>query len=565
MSQLGTILWVKARIARHGIASIRNESLLKVSVVSTAAVMLWFGTLSLFLWAFTWLRMFLPETAGGALTIGDILMARLLSVFALALFFMLIFSNTMIAFSTFYKAREVKYMVQAPLSIPVFFLGRFMESVSFSSWASAYLGSPLIIAYGITTDAHWGYYITAILFYLPYVIIPAAIGTVFALVFVRVVPSLPRVTLFLVAGLAVLSLFSYLRNAFNPDRLAEDSVLTVVIQVASQTQSPLLPSAWATQGVLNAAQGVYGEVFFLFLLLLSTALFFTWLAAGIADKVFLSGFSSMMGSGRIPMKPLGKGILGRLDGVLGFLSDPVRPLVVKDIKLFWRDAAQWTQFVVFFGIMAVYVANLGNNAEIMRSETYKSFVEGLNIAACSLILASLTSRFAYPLISLEGFRFWILGLAPLNLKQLIWQKYWLTVCATAPFSVGLVLLSCFVLQVEALSFVMAVYSIVLANLTLAGLAVGLGSLYPNFEEDNPARIVSGMGGTLNFLLSVGYIIVAVGLQMAVTQWNALGRFANPETFWLYVSVAMTIITVFSLAGTLIPMKLGLNNLLKTEF
>ena len=128
MSQLGTILWVKGRIARHGIASIRNESLLKVSVVSTAAVMLWFGTLSLFLWAFTWLRMFLPETAGGALTIGDILMARLLSVFALALFFMLIFSNTMIAFSTFYKAREVKYMVQAPLSIPVFFLGRFLKA-----------------------------------------------------------------------------------------------------------------------------------------------------------------------------------------------------------------------------------------------------------------------------------------------------------------------------------------------------------------------------------------------------------------------------------------------------
>lgn len=552
-------------MARHSIAAIRNESLLKVTVVSTAAVMLWLGALALFLWAFTWLRMFLPETAEGAMTIGDILMARLLCVFALALFFMLIFSNTMIAFSTLYKAREVKYMVQAPLSIPIFFLGRFMESVSFSSWASAYLGSPLIIAYGITTNAHWGYYIAAVVFYVPYVTVPAAIGAILALLFVRVVPSLPRATLFVVAGLAVLLLTSYLRSAFDPERLAEDSVFTVAIQVASQTQSPLLPSYWAAQGVLSAAQGVYGEVVFLFLLLLSTALFFTWLAAGIADAVFLSGFSSMMGSGRIPLKPLGKGILGRLDSVFVFLSDPIRPLVVKDIKLFWRDAAQWTQFVVFFGIMGVYVANLGNNAEIMRSETYKSFVEGLNIAACSLILASLTSRFAYPLISLEGFRFWILRLAPLNLKQLVWQKYWLTVFATAPFSVGLVLLSCFVLEVDALRLVTSVYVIVLANLTLAGLAVGLGSLYPNFEEDNPARIVSGMGGTLNFLLSVGYIIIAVGLQMAVTQWNAMGKFENQETFWVALSVAMATTAVFSLAGTLIPMKLGLNNLLKTEF
>jgi ABC-2 type transport system permease protein len=35
----------------------------------------------------------------------------------------------------------------------------------------------------------------------------------------------------------------------------------------------------------------------------------------------------------------------------------------------------------------------------------------LNLGAAMLILASLTTRFIYPLIILEGRRFWILGLS----------------------------------------------------------------------------------------------------------------------------------------------------------
>jgi len=186
LSQFGTILWAKGRIAAHSVASVRHESKLKVGVVSIAAGLLWVGLLVTFLSGFYWLKGFLPEGGGNTLNIGDILMVRLLSVFALALFFMLIFSNVLIAFSTLYRAREVQYLVQAPISVPIFFLGRFMESVSFSSWATAYLGTPLILAYGITTDAHWGYYFAAVLFYVPFVTIPAAVGAMITMIFVRV-------------------------------------------------------------------------------------------------------------------------------------------------------------------------------------------------------------------------------------------------------------------------------------------------------------------------------------------------------------------------------------------
>ena len=193
MTQFGAVLQVKRRIAGHQIASIRNESLLKVSVVGSAAVLLWYGVLRAFGAGFYWLqvRAFETEPVGDAVSLADILMVRLLAIFALALFFMLIFSNVLIAFSTLYKAREVQYLLQAPMSVRTLFLSRFIECVSFSSWASAYLGSPLIIAYGVSTGAHWSYYLAAVAFYVPFVIIPAAIGCIITLLLVRVFRGCP--------------------------------------------------------------------------------------------------------------------------------------------------------------------------------------------------------------------------------------------------------------------------------------------------------------------------------------------------------------------------------------
>ena len=81
MTRIGAILRAKARIARTQIASVRRESKLKVGVVSVSALLLWLGAYWAFWEAFTWLKGF--EIAQN---LGDLVMARLLSVFSLTLF-----------------------------------------------------------------------------------------------------------------------------------------------------------------------------------------------------------------------------------------------------------------------------------------------------------------------------------------------------------------------------------------------------------------------------------------------------------------------------------------------
>jgi ABC-2 type transport system permease protein len=567
MKSFAVLLWAKVRMGVHGARAVRHESRLKIGVVGVSAVILWLALLLGFWGAFNWLQneAFEAQPAADAISLADLLMRRLLSIFAAALFIMLIFSNVLIAFSTLYKAKEVQYLLQAPVPIPVFFVARFVECISFSSWASAYLGSPLIIAYGLIADAHPAYYLAATLYYVPFVAIPAAVGAVLSMTFVRVFPRLPRGTLIVLAIAAVVALFFYLRQTFNAERMAEESVLTLVMEATTQTQAPYMPSAWASEGILAAAGGDFPAATFRFLLLLSNALMATWLAAQIAERIYLTGFSALMGSEFTRPRPFGKGILGRLDSIFGWVRQPHRALIVKDIKLFWRDPAQWMQFAIFFGLMAGYVAYLANRRGAYESEAYRSWIASMNGGACALILASLTSRFVYPQMSLEGFRFWILGLAPLSKRQLIWQKYALSVGVTLPLPLIIVVLSCIFLKVSALHFAVSVYTILLATFSLSGLAVGLGSLYPNFQEDNPARIVSGMGGTLNLLMSVGYLVLVVGTQMFILQWNALRQWWGTEHFSLALAAVLTFNTLTSLAAIFIPMRMGLHNLMHTEY
>jgi ABC-2 type transport system permease protein len=564
MTQLATMVWAKTRMARNEIASIGRQSHLKVGVVTVSAILLWFGAYYAFFEGFMYLQRFGLEPAGATISLGDIIMTRLLSVFSLALLFLLTFSNALISFSTLYRSKEVAYLLQAPVPHRTFFLARFMECVVFSSWASAFLGSPLVLAYGIATDAPMAFYGAAVAFYVPFVTVPAALGCIVTMSLVRIFPALPRGSLFLLAFCALGGFFIYIRGIFSAANLSDDTILPAILSAMNRTQSAALPSYWAAHGILSAATGDYASSLFHFLLLFSNALMLTLVASEFAHRLFYPGWVSLSGNSARRRGFMGRRILSRLEAPLRILSEPHRSMVTKDIRLFWRDPVQWSQFLIFFGVMAVYIANLSNRT-LSASDVYRSWIACLNIGACTLILATLTSRFVFPLVSLEGRRIWVLGLAPVTFRQVIWNKFWMSVVTTSVFTIPLVVLSCAKLGVAPVPFMLAVYSIVITNLGLSGLAVGLGSLYPNFHEDNPARIVSGMGGTLNFLLSMGYLVVVVGAQTFILQWRVLERYTAPETFWYALAAVFVLITVLSAASTLIPMRLGLRNLFESEF
>ena len=177
--------------------------------------------------------------------------------------------------------------------------------------------------------------------------------------------------------------------------------------------------------------------------------------------------------------------------------------------MFWRDTTQWGQSVMLFGLLGVYIINLRNFTHQLTSPFWINLVAFLNLGACSLNLATVTTRFVFPQFSLEGRRLWIVGMSPMGLARVVKTKFWLASALSLVVTLGLVMLSCWLLKMtwDRVVFFGAVITVM--TFALNGLAVGLGVLYPNLKEANPSKIVSGFGGTLCLVLSFLYILASV--------------------------------------------------------
>ncbi|MCG8461235.1 MAG: hypothetical protein MI919_33530, partial [Holophagales bacterium] len=404
--------------------------------------------------------------------------------------------------------------------------------------------------------------------------IPAALGAILALGLVRLLAHARRRLLMLGAlGVgAALGLFQVFRRRLDTPDLSDPASLQAILDTLGRSQNPFLPSQWLAEGVLATATGDWSTATFSLFLLVSNAAFCLYLATLAAEAWFPGAWSALLSAGESGSQGrrrvgVSKGILGRLDTWLRPLPEPIRSLTVKDLRLFWREPSQWSQFLLFFGIMAVYLANLDRDRGVVASldpRTWQAWGTLLNLGACLLILASLTTRFIFPLISLEGRRFWILGLSPVTLRTVVWQKLGLSMVATSVFTVPVTMLSAVKLGLSPLAFALSVGTVACATLALSGLAVGLGGLYPNFEEDNPSRIVSGLGGTLNFLASMFYVVIVSAAMGTVLLWHDLEARFGADAFPQLLAGAVAVIVASTLVATLVPLRLGLRHLENLE-
>ena len=93
-----------------------------------------------------------------------------------------------------------------------------------------------------------------------------------------------------------------------------------------------------------------------------------------------------------------------------FFPLPMRLLMVKDLRLFRRDPMQWSQFLIFFGLLGLYFFNVRRFNYDLYYIGWVNMVSFLNLSVVGLLMSTFTTRFIYPMLSLEGQRFWLLGL-----------------------------------------------------------------------------------------------------------------------------------------------------------
>ncbi len=558
------LAWVHWRSFLASWRKTRRESPLLLVVLAVFIL----GYLGVGYWLFFTGLNFLNEFQ----VVGTLLSQRILFLIFAFFFAMLIFSNLIIGYTTLFKNRETEWLLSLPLAHRDVYRWKFLEALVISSWALIFLSAPMMIAFGRVHAVPPHFYAQIALVYLPFVVIPALLGSWVIVFLVRVLARYRlKKSVAIAAGAAVLLLLFAIKPVSDAEAVAQHEIVSFgqLLRHTRLSVNPYLPSAWVAQSILAWSDGLSQRGLFYFLLLLSNALMGLLIGFEWVGRCFFGSWTVALSSRaeRYQREAEAKrhrgtrlSLLERCLAPVRRFSPPIAALVVKDVRLFWRDPAQWIQFTIFFGLLCIYVVNLRNVALDFQNPFWETMISYLNLAASALTLSTLTTRFVFPQFSLEGRRLWIIGLAPLGLHRVLWQKFALSALCSTSVTVVLMVASSVMLHLDREKVLFFGGAIAAMSAALSGLAVGLGAIFPNFKEDNPSKIVSGFGGTLCLVVSFIYITLFVALA-ALPDVRRVANVALPipdaAAHWLALTLSLLVLFV--------PLTIALRRVKNLEF
>jgi ABC-2 type transport system permease protein len=432
----------------------------------------------------------------------------------------------------------------------------------------------MMVAYGITVGAPWEFYELFVGFLFSFVLIPGSLGAIGAVLVANFLPRRRKTVLWIGgAVLALLAVLLAVRVFRTPGDVFSRDWLDALLGQLAFSQHPLLPSRWMSKGLIEAATGDWRDGLFYLGVTASNAALMYLIAAVVARDLYRQGYSRVQG-GRSSRRRIGLyGFDSVFHRVFFFLPTPIRLLILKDLRTFRRDPAQWSQFLIFFGLLAFYFINIRRLGYNVQNAYWRNLLSFLNLSVTALILSTFTSRFIFPLLSLEGRNFWVLGLLPLKRSEILWGKFAFSMGISLVSTEGLVVLSDWMLQINPGMILLHMAMVAILCLGLSGISVGLGARLPNLKEDDPSKIAAGFGGTLNLLVSLVFIILIVTslalpchIYFAGQEVNGLGLVvAQQESFEFWLSVAILASLVMGIVATILPLRIGIRAFERMEF
>jgi ABC-2 type transport system permease protein len=547
-------LWRKDwRALRNTRRTLRDQSVFKVGFLLCFGGGMIVGFFALFVNGFQ----FLDQLGGASFLITRRLFA--LAYFSLGL--MLVLSSLVTGYSTIFRSRETTYLLTCPLDVRGLITHKFLESAGLSSWAFFFLIIPFAGAYAWHEELGVLFALWTLVFSIPFVILCCGLGTIVSLLAVR---WLPRSRAFWVAAvLLTLALVGHVWVRTRPKLFDETTfVLNRLLPGLQAASYPLMPNWWTAEGIMALTKGQALRGVLLFGVLLSNTLVVGLAVQWVGQATFYAAYQRVTGAaGRNRRRPE---LLGWLQPALRALPADVRGMLLKDVRTFLRDPMQWSQALIFFGLLALYFASFRSFRYNRLPDTWRNLVVFLNIFSVSSVICSLASRFVYPQLSLEGHGFWVLGLAPTSMRRVLLAKFGLAVTAMTAVSAGLMTLATATLQVGPALTAISIGVAVAISVAVSALSTGLGAVFLDLRQANPVAIISGFGGTLNLVLSLGFMLAAILPFGLVWHWHVMLRI-GPATFLRGNLLAAAWLVALTALTTAVPLWIGQRSLKNREY
>ena len=554
---IGIILKYKLKQFIRHIVSLRGEPLLKKFLVFSFVFGYLLGGLLLLYKFFTFVNAFTP--------VGAILLERLFFVYFFFLFIMLTISSLVLGYSSFFKNKETDYLFLLPFSNKDIWLYNYFRVMIMSSWAFIFLTVPVVVAFGMVKNASFDFYILTIIGFFPFVLITSLLGNLILFSFLYFIPKkYSKYVLVLILVFLIYVLWTTIPKGTYYESTNVLFIVNTLLRHTDITLKDYWPSAWMARELLNSLDKMYRNYWFFLMLSLSQGLFLLINLYLISEYIYHKIYTSEKSHSAKKfyfisnVRPYYNRILRKL------IPSKYFAVVIKDMITFMRDPLQWSQFMVFFGLIFLYIINLKNMKYDLDDPFWKNLITFFNLGAVCLTMATLNTRFMFPLVSMEGKRIWILGMVPGKRGRLVYIKYFYSALISLITVIPLVLLSNHIIDSSFGIYFLSITTSIVVSLTLSAVSVGFGALYPDFKSESPSEIVSGFGATLVLIISIIYIIYVVGIEGYIGHLIFVCKIGG-----VYARILMAFgiagIGIISLIGSYFALKKGAKHLEQLDF
>jgi ABC-2 type transport system permease protein len=497
--------------------------------------------------------------------LGPFLAGKLLGLILIGFFSILMLSNIITALSSFFLAKDLDLLVAAPVDWLTLYGAKLLETAVASSWMVVLMAVPMFTAFGVAYHGGFLFALLVVTVFVPFLLVPAVIGSAITLTLVNIFPARrTRDILSVIAVLAAAGIVLLFRIV-RPERLARPEgfrSLVEFVTILRTPTSPFLPSEWVQRAVLGWLNN--RPDFLPVYLLWSTAAAAFVLGALLHRAMYMDGFSKAQESSqRWARNTAPRRIAYRLLAPLGNLR---RELMMKELRLFFRDTTQWSQLILLAVLVVVYVFNIKYLPLHGEGITFflVNVIPFLNLVLAGFVLASIAARFIFPSVSLEGRTLWLLKSSPLPMSDLLWAKFWVGTTPLLILALGIVVVTNVLLQVSDFMFAVSVMTMTLMTLALCGMALGFGTLFPQFETENAAQIPTSFGGLLFMIASIALIAGVVVLEARPVYGYISAKYYNTPVEPTEMIIGFGLAALLCVATTIVPIGIAKRRLEAVE-
>ena len=512
--------------------------------------------------------------------VGELLVQKLIAITLLIFFGLLLFSNFVTAFSTFYLADDLDFLMAHPIKRDDLFIARFLESLTQSSWVVTLFGVPAFVGAGVGIQAGWGYYLALVVLFLPFAAIPTGLATIASLLVTNMLAADRMRDALLFFGAAIFVVFFAVVRAFKIEQLLNpesfDSVGEVMV-LLSPPEVSVLPSDWLV-GVLSPLLFNYGQIDRMSLvLLMMTPLALFFISAWLHRALYVRGYSRVQegrhgGSVLVTLRDwlLRRSVsrtgdiqhkIAKIGARRGDMS-PLRQLMIKDLTIFTRDASQWSNLLVVAAMMIIYLVNYKYFQGVSGTNLVGQVgLYYFNLAVCGFVVVALSGRFLFPAISVEGRSFWVMLQAPISLERLLASKWLGAIFPVMLVGQATVWASNLLVGEGLVMMLLASGFMVLNTLAVAAMAVGMGAIYPQFHNPNAASISASFGAIIFMMVSIGVVMTdLLVLFFPILYIQRLLMGMTPEPYPVFYGLMTLLGVIIPAAAAYISLRAGARSL-----